>query len=224
MSKYAFLRSNASLVIVGLLIGLIGGFKIANSQYRSQKNAALNRDIAQATSGMSNPQGPQGNVSAIIEKAKANPNDAEAQLDAAIQFIQIERSQEALPFLEQARKSAPNDPRVSAGFGIAHFMLGQFDQAIESLKRARAQGANDLNVTSLLLGSYIQTGKNLDEADQLLKELEGKGVDPAKLARIRADLNAARSGGSGSPNGNSGAASGPKTTLSHGPEEPKIAK
>ncbi|MGE0126500.1 MAG: tetratricopeptide repeat protein [Blastocatellales bacterium] len=219
MSKYAFLRSNASLVIVGLLLGLIGGFKIANSQYRSQQGEALRRDIAQATSGMS---GPQGVTGAIIEKAKANPNDAEAQLEAAIQFIQIERPQEALPFLEQANKVNSNDPRISAGFGIAHFMLGQFDQAIESLKRAREQGANDLNVTSLLLGSYIQTGKNLDEADRLLKELEGKGIDPAKLARIRADLNAARSGGNGSANANPGAASGSKTTLTHGPEEPQI--
>ena len=36
MSKYAFLRSNAFLVIIGLMLGLIGGFKIANSQYRSE--------------------------------------------------------------------------------------------------------------------------------------------------------------------------------------------
>lgn len=213
MSKYAFLRSNASLAIISLLLGLIGGFKIANSQYRSQQSAALNRDIARATSGMS---GSQTGVSAIIEKAKANPNDAEAQLDAAIQFIQIERPQEALPFLEQARKTAPNDPRISAGLGIAYFMMSQYDQAIESLKRAREQGANDLNVSSLLLGAFIQTGRNLDEADQLLKELEAKGIDPTKLARIRQDLEAARAGGSG------GGASGPKTTLRHGPEEPQI--
>lgn len=219
MSKYAFLRSNASLVIIGLLLGLIAGFKIANSQYRSQQGAALNRDIARATSGMSNMMsGSQAAASAIIEKAKANPNDAEAQLDAAIQYIQIERPQEALPFLEQAGKNASNDPRVSAAFGITHFMLRQYDQAIESLKRARAQGANDLNVTSLLLGAYIETGKNLDEADQLLKELEGKGIDPAKLARIRQDLNVARAGASG----NAGAASSSKTTLQHGPEEPQI--
>jgi tetratricopeptide (TPR) repeat protein len=215
MGKYAFLRSSASLAIIGLLLGLIGGFKIANSQYRSQQSAALNRDIARATSGMS---GSQADVSAIIQKAKANPNDAEAQLDAAIQYIQIERPQEALPFLEQARKSASNDPRVSAAFGIAYFMLRQYDQAIESLRRAREQGANDLNVTSLLLGAYIETGKNLDEADQLLKELEGKEIDPAKLARIRQDLNAARAGSSGG----AGVASGSKTTLSHGPQEPQV--
>ena len=222
MNKYAFLRSNTSLVIVGLLLGLIGGFKIANNQYRGQQGESLNRAIANVTSGMS---GSQGETNAIIEKAKANPNDAEAQIDAALQFIQIERPQEAMPFLEQARKTTPNDPRVSAGFGIAHFMLAQYDQAIDSLKRSREQGADSPVVTSFLVGSYIQTRKNLEEADRLLKELEAQNVDPSRLAQIRADLNAARSGGAGNPGAapgeNPGSTPAPKTVLSHGPEEPK---
>src|SRR5689334_17261880 len=118
MGKYSFLRSNVSLVLIGLLLGLVVGFKAANSQYRRQQSESLNRAVARAASGM-NANDVQANVSAIMEKAKANPNDAEAQVDAAIQFIQIERPQEALPFLEQARKIRPNDSRVSAGFGIA---------------------------------------------------------------------------------------------------------
>jgi len=225
MSKYAFLRSNSSLVVVGLLLGLIGGFKIANSQYRSQKSASLNRDIAQATKGM---DGPQAEVSAIIDKAKANPNDADAQLDAAAQFLQIQRPQDALPYLEQARKADPKDRRASAGLGVAYFMMGQYDQAIESLKRSREQGANSPFVTKFLIDSYIQARKNLDEAELLLKEIESQGADPGSIAQTRAELNAARTGGTV----NSGAAPGaqpkdgadasqPKTMLSHGPEEPK---
>ncbi len=222
MSKYAFLRSNGALVIVGLVLGLFGGFKIANSQYRSKQSESLNREVAQATGGMS---GPQGDVKAVIDKARANPNDADAQVEAAIQFIQIERPQEALPFLEQARKVKPNDSHVSAGFGFAYFMLGQYDQATEWLKRSREQGADDPSVTSLLIGSYIRTGNNLDEADRLLKELETNGVDPTRLAQIREELNNSRSGGNSSPGAasapNTSGAAGPKTVLSHGPEEPK---
>jgi tetratricopeptide (TPR) repeat protein len=223
MSKYAFLRSNAALIIVCLLLGLIGGFKIANSQYRVQQSASLNRDIAQATSGLG---GPQAQVSEIIEKAKANPNNADDQLEAAAQFLQIQRPQEALPFLEQARKADPSDRRSSAGLGVAYYMLGQFDRAIEFLKRSREQGANSAFVTKFLIDSYIQSRKNLDEAERLLKEIEAQGADPADLAQTRAELNAARAGGSV----NSGAAPGPKdgaeaskprTVLSHGPEEPK---
>src|SRR5262245_62459910 len=108
MSKYAFLRSNASLVIVGLIVGLVGGFKFANVQYRKQQSASLNRDIARAASGMT---GAQAEITATIEKAKGNPNDAEAQVEAAFQFVQIESYQEAVPFLEQARKVDPNNRR-----------------------------------------------------------------------------------------------------------------
>src|SRR5262249_59019337 len=61
MTKYAFLRSNGSLIVIGLLLGLVGGFKIANSQYRSEQGEALKRDITRATNGMS---GSQAEVSA----------------------------------------------------------------------------------------------------------------------------------------------------------------
>jgi tetratricopeptide (TPR) repeat protein len=231
MSKYAFLRSNASLVIVCLLLGLIGGFKIANSQYRIQQSASLNRDIEKATSGM---VGQQAEFTAIIDKAKANPNDAEAQLDAAAQFLQVERPQEALPYLEQARKADPNDRRGSAGLGVAHFMLGQFDKAIEFLKRSREQGADSPFVNKFLILSSIQSRKNLDEAERLLKDLEAQGEDPAGLTQMRADLAAARQGGAlnsdaapnaqpkdGADGADGGGASKPKTVLSHGPEAPK---
>lgn len=225
MSKYAFLRSNASLVIICLLLGLIGGFKIANSQYRGEQSEALKRDIARVTGGM---PGSQADINKIIEKAKANPNDAEAQVEAAFQFIQIERYREAMPFLEQARKVDPNDKRVSAGLGLAYFMLGQYDQAIDSLKRSREQGVDNASVTSLLIGAYIQTRKNLDEAERLLKELQTQGVDPAQLAQIRANLDAARTGGTvnqgAAPSEKNSGAQKPNTVLRHGPEEPKSVK
>jgi tetratricopeptide (TPR) repeat protein len=225
MSKYAFLRSNAALIIVGLLLGLVSGFKIANTQYRRQQGESLKQDIAQATKRFSDPQ---AEISAIIEKAKANPNDVEAQLEAASQFLQINRVQEAMPFLEQARKVDPNDRRVIAFIGVTSFMMGQYDQAIESLKRSREQGVNSPFVIRFLIESYIKTRKNLDEARRLLKELETQGIDPAELAQIRDDLDAARTGGTVNPGAPSseknGEAQKPRTMLSHGPEESKRVK
>src|SRR5215510_11924897 len=224
MSKYAFIRSNAALIIIGLLLGLVSGFKIANSQYRSQQGESLKRNIAQATNRM----GQQGEISAIIEKAKANPNDTQAQLEAASQFLQINRVQEALPFLEQARKVDPNDRGVIAFSGVAYYMMGQYEQAIEFLKRSRDQGVNSPFVNRFLIDSYIQTRKNLDEAQRLLKEFETQGVDPAELAQIRADLEAARTGkavNQGAPSSEkNGGAQKPRTMLSHGAEESKSVK
>src|SRR5262245_45025159 len=224
MGKYAFLRSNAAVVIVCLLLGLIGGFKIANSQYRVQQSASLNRDIAQATTGM---VGQQAQVMAIIDKAKANPNDTEAQIEAAIQFLQIERPQEAMTFLENARKTDPNDRRVIAVFGVAYFLQGQYDQAIDYLKRSREKGVNSPEFTSFLIGAYINTRKNLDEAERLIKELETQNFETGRLAQLRAELDSARTGGtvdsgaapSAAPQ-DGAEASKPSTVLSHGPESP----
>src|SRR5262245_23332226 len=123
MSKYAFLRSNASLIIIGSILGLIGGFKIANLQYHREQSVALNQDIATATKQGNLQQNPQADVRAVLEKAKANPNDADAQVEAAFQFIQIDRFQEALPFFEQAKKDDPSDQRANAGLGLVYFML-----------------------------------------------------------------------------------------------------
>ncbi|MGH9839231.1 MAG: tetratricopeptide repeat protein [Blastocatellia bacterium] len=214
-SKYAFLRTKASFIIVGLILGLFTGFKIANSQYRREQGRALSSAAARSASGLPRAGGEHATaeIRAVIDKAKANPNDADAQMDAASQFIQIERPEEAMPFLEQAGKARPNDPRITAGLGVAQFMLGNLEQAATWLKKSRDLGATEPTVTSLLVGAYIQTGKNLDEADRLLKELESKGIDPVKLAQIRADLNAARGGRLGDT----------KSVLSHGPDDSKAS-
>src|SRR5215471_17856622 len=156
MSKYAFLRSNASMIIIGMVLGLMGGFKIANLQYNSEQSREKNREIASASKDMSQPA-TQEEVSAIIEKARKNPNDADAQIQAAFQFIKIDRFQEAMPFLEQAKKADPSDRRSDAGLGLAYYMQGKYDQAIGSLKRAREAGVTDPSVTSLLISSYINT-------------------------------------------------------------------
>lgn len=220
--NYVFLRSKAAIIVLGLVIGLFMGFKVANSQYRREQGKLLASALAQGSAAGGGAgaggahAGGQGSgqateeVKQIIERARANPNDAEAQMSAASQFIQIERPTEAMPFLVQAEKAKPNDPRINAGLGVAHFMLGDLDKAIASLERSRQLGATEPSITTLLVGAYIQTGKKLDEADKLLKEVESSGLDPVKMAKIRTELNAARAGRN--------PAAGGKSVLDHGPD------
>lgn len=228
MGKYAFLRTNTALAIFGLILGLIGGFRIANYQYRREQGLALQQSVAQATSGMGGAQSVNSSsgqnltpeqrsqmineVRALIDKAKGNPQDVEAQLDAAAQFIQISRPEESLEFLEQARKVKPDDARTLAGLGVAYSMMGRFDEAITASKQARTLDPQNPRLTLLLAGAYIQSRQNLDEAERLLKEIEPM-MDPRVIASARADLQAARSAKPEQPGG--------KTMLNHGPEETK---
>lgn len=226
--KYAFLRTNLSLAIVGIVLGLVCGFKLANWQFRRQQGVSLQASVAQATSKTSQ-EGSDGQnltpeqreqmvnqAKVIIDKAKSNPNDVEAQLEAADQFIQINRPDEALQFLEVAQKANPDDARTLHGYGIVYSMKGQFPEAIKAAKRSLELNPGNPRVEMLLAVTYIQAKTNLDEADGLLRSVEASGaISPDILASARQDLSAARGGGVGAD---------AKTMLGHGPEEPKNPK
>jgi len=52
--------------------------------------------------------GPQPEIRAILQKAKDNPNDVEAQLNAADQYLKIGRSEQALDYLSKAYALKPD--------------------------------------------------------------------------------------------------------------------
>jgi len=194
------------IVVVGLVLGLYIGFKISNTQYRLGVERALNQTIAGATAAGA-PGADQTRQQ--VDRAKQNPQDVEAQLDAADQMIQTGRPEEALPFLQQAHRINPQDSRTLAGLGMSNFMLGNYDQAIKWATQSLAITPENPGSTFLLIASYIRTGQKLDEAERLLTQLEGRGIDPTTIAQVRGELTAARSK---SP-------AGPRSVLDHGPSE-----
>ena len=221
--KYAFLRTNLALAIIGLIVGLASGFKVANWQYRRQAGKSLQSSVAQATGKLGAESGGQNlspqqreqvfnQIKAIIDKAKASPNDVEAQLDAADQFIQISQPNEALEFLEQARKINPNDARILHGFALVYSMNSQFEDAIKAAKQSLEINPANTRVQMLLFTIYLESKTHLDEADQILTSLESRGeLDPQMISRARQDLSSAKTG----------IGAGAKSTLDHGPKDPK---
>lgn len=224
--KYAFLRTNLSLAVIGLVLGLAGGFKIANWQYRRLAGESLQQSVAQAASqlpsqgGGANLNPEQRNqmlneVKAMIDKAKANPNDVEAQLDVADQFIQISRPDEATEFLVQAQKTNPNDSRVLHGLALVYSMKSQFPEAIKAAKRSLELKPDNTRLEMLLFTIYLESKSNLAEAEKLLSRVEASGnLSPQIISRAREDLKTAQSGVGG----------GTKTTLDHGPKDPNTPK
>jgi len=207
--KYGFLTSKASITIVGLIIGLYGGFKIANSQYRLMLEKDLKTSIAGATSSAGAPSaGGIEQTRQLIDKARSNPDDIEAQLDAADQFMQISRPDEALPYLQRAQQIDQKDPRALAGLGMASFLTGKYDEAINWASQSLAVRPGNPGASFLLIASYIRTNQKLDVAARMIDDLERSGVDPAMITSIRDELKSA-----------TGPGSAPKTMLEHGPTE-----
>lgn len=211
--KYGFLGSKTVITVIGLILGLYCGFKIANSQYRLAIEKDLNRSIAGVTGGANAGGGADSNgaieqTRRIIDKARTSPQDIEAQLDAADQFMQISRPDQALPFLEQAHKVDQKDARVLAGLGMASFMTGKYREAIDWASQSIAINSKNPGASFLLIASYIRTNQKLDEAERMIRQLEADGVDPAMTGKVREELDAAR-----------GTKPGNKTMLEHGPDE-----
>jgi tetratricopeptide (TPR) repeat protein len=227
--KLAFLRTKISIVVVGLILGLFVGFKVANNQYRREQRAALDKAVAQAAGGSSNGPASTGGqdltpeqqdqiikqTRAVIDKANQNPEDVEAQLDAAEQFIQINRPEEAIKFLQQANKVNPNDARAAAGLGMANLMMGKYDESIRWSRRSIELSPKNPGATFILAASYIQANRDLDEAERLLNQLEADGVNRDMVSQARQELRMARSGN----RQNSGSISGSGSVLEHGPRQ-----
>ena len=207
--KYGFLGSKYFVTVIGLIIGLYAGFKIANSQYRLALDKDLQASIAgAAAAGGGAASGAIEQTRRVIEKARNNPDDIEAQLDAADQFMQISRTAEALPFLQQGLRVDDKDPRVLAGMGMVSFLTGNYQESIDWASRSLALRPGNPGASFLLISSYIRTKQKLDEAERMITELESSGIDPSMIGSIRAELKEARGTGPGA-----------KTMLDHGPAE-----
>ena len=148
-------KDNVMFTIVGLLVGLIVGFMGANSLNRSAiSQTAVTAGPSNANSSGANPAlppdhppigttggdqasaGPRPEVAAAIEKAKARPQDYEAQMTAADLYYQIQRFDEAAKFYEAAAKLKPDsiEPLIKASNSY-------FDKAETAAENGSRQGS-----------------------------------------------------------------------------------
>jgi len=135
-------KDSIMFLVLGLVVGLAVGFMVANSINRS---ALEQQPSTTARSGESdnNPALPPGHpplgapnsnsapqsgtrpeVMAAIDRAKARPEDYEAQMTAADLYYQIQRFDEAARFYEAAAKLKPADAEPMIKAGNAYFDKG----------------------------------------------------------------------------------------------------
>jgi tetratricopeptide (TPR) repeat protein len=210
------MKRNLTFAIIGLTIGLVCGFKAANYNYRAEiaanRNAGTLAAVNPVGGGGAGGAANQAEVQRIVEKARQNPQDFDAQHAAADQFMQIERADGAIEFLNKAQQLRPNDPETLGELAEAYYLTQKFDEAIKWAKRALEVRPSYPLATFYLMASYVETRQNLDEADRLLAQLEALRPGDKTLGQVRQVLQQAKTeGGKGSA----------KTTVQHGPDEPK---
>jgi len=118
-------------IIFGLS-GLAIGFVVAFTWTRSYNNNAMTsagQSQASGTGGQSTAAAQQAGMASVrdvIDRAKNNPQDFEAQVTAAEKFAQIGRTKDAVPFLEQAYK---DDSARAASMDIPPYIAEYYSGA-----------------------------------------------------------------------------------------------
>ncbi len=176
-------KENSLYGVIGLLIGVIIGYAGTNyingsvsvpqesaSQQNTSANSAALPSNHPPASGNSGESGAQGDVMAVIQQARQDASNFDAQMKAADMFIQINRKDEALKFYETAVKIKPNDYDLLVRLGDTTFDLQHYEDAAKWYEQALKLKPNDATVRmDLGLTYYLRSPRDLDRAIEIYR-------------------------------------------------------
>lgn len=136
------------------LVGLAAGFMISFSWTRSYNASKAGPAPSQAPSGA-----PMASVREIIERAKNNPNDFEAQVAAAEQFLQINRIEGVIEYLSRAYSIDPKkatEREIPQAIGQWYYEQKNYAEAEKWFRRALEYKPDDAQVLIELGATFIE--------------------------------------------------------------------
>lgn len=173
-------KDNILFSIIGVLVGVIAGYVFAttvNQQgYSARTSSASSAQLTQDSRLHGNqPESPgdlvanQGSGSAdnsaVIEQAKAQPDNFEAQMKAAGALYQARRLDEAIDFFTRANKLRPDSYEAIVALGDTNFDAGRYEIAEKWYTAALEKKADDVNVrTDLGLTFLFREPMDVDRA------------------------------------------------------------
>ena len=124
---WEFIVKNRKYIIgaIGLAVGFTVAFTYTYRLNKSEAAQAPARGGAMAGGGAGQQQ-MMAQVQQVIENARANPGDFEAQLGAARVFYQIGRTKEAVEYLEKAYTASPDKFKDNTKDTGALAFMGQY--------------------------------------------------------------------------------------------------
>jgi tetratricopeptide (TPR) repeat protein len=162
----------------GLILGLVIGFLGSNS---------LNRTAAIQGSPTQNPaEGPFFNqqvqnvsvkestgammpdVSQTLEKAKNEPENFDAQLQAGEMYSQIQNAEKAVAYFDNAAALKPLEYEKIVRLGNAFFDIRQYEKAAYFYEQAAAKNPRDINVRTDLGITFVE--RSNPDFDRGIKE------------------------------------------------------
>lgn len=170
-------KENVLFGIVGLLLGLIVGFMFANSVNKTNSLAVGTAPAGMTAQNGQMPEGhpqvpggmPQGasmqEVQAAVDKAKAEPENFDAQIKAADLSNQVGKYDDSIAYLKNANKIKPDDYETIVNLGNVSFDGEKFEEAEKWYLAALEKKPENVNVrTDLGLTFIFRQPPNYDRA------------------------------------------------------------
>ena len=196
-------RENFLFGIIGVLLGFILGFMLHGvmSQRDAERAAASTQQRPQLptdhppidNAGSGNSQQTMEQVQGTIARARNNPKDFEAQINAARLEYQIQQYDEAVKFLLTANQLKPDNYDVLVMLGEANMDAQHWDAAEKWYKAAQTKNPKDVAVAASLAFVGLQRG-DVKAAERAIANLEKLSPDGPDLQNFKSKLNDLKSG------------------------------
>lgn len=170
------------IALIGLAIGFIVSFMLTTNYNKNNAGSAASGAPSGTAGGASagSQQAMMGQVAQIIEKAKSNPTDFQAQIEAARVFNQIGRMAETVDYLKKAYAiDADKFSEIKAdGFmGQYYFEQKNYAEAETWFARAIKADPKEADLYVALAETYVQ--REAPKPDQAVAQLQqALKVDP----------------------------------------------
>ena len=167
--------------IGGLILGLVIGFISANQLNKNSKFEPTvsetqpdapfqNQQVHGADIKEKSPGGMINDVQKILDKAKAEPDNAQAQIEAGNMYAQIGRFPESIAFFEKANKLNPNDFQSNVKLANAYSDSRQFEKAAEFYEKALQINPSDTGARTDFGITFVERDK--PDYDRAIQEFE----------------------------------------------------
>jgi tetratricopeptide (TPR) repeat protein len=194
-------RDNLLFAIIGILLGFIVGFMFASSMSQKQASpqmAAASQGLPAdhppiAGQGGSDPQAARAEVMAQIEKARNEPNNFDAQFNAAKLYYRIERFDQAIELLLKANALKPTDYDTVVFLGVANLDAGHYETAEKWYRAAMKMKSDDTMVLAGLADATLKKG-DAKAAEEAIAKLEKVDPNAEDLPQFRDKLASLKAG------------------------------
>ena len=200
-------RDNFLFGIIGVLLGFIVGFMlhgVMSQREAEQRGVGPTQQRQQLPpdhppigndAPSPDPQQSMQQVQQTIQKARNNPKDFEAQMQAAQLEYQIQQYDESIKFLLTANQIKPDDYETVANLGMINMDAGHFDVAEKWYRAALAKRPDDIPVMDGLCAVLLSARKTqaAEEMINKLAKLDPTNQDLANFRNKLADLKSKKS-------------------------------